>query len=181
MRPPDGVRLRNGLERLESYTVHAERLGLELSSRDLKIDSSIAGANEAAALEIPGGERVTRVCRTLLVNGQSAAWMVDAVPEDVIPAEIIRDRFRPDAMLLDLLVTEDVPIGFSKLCVDAELVVPNDEFGDALELTTPSAALSLIETMYLVSGRPAQWSRNVFLPGNLDLHVVRELFETRHL
>lgn len=181
VRPPDGVRLRNGLERLETYTVHAERLGLELDSRDPRIESTVAGAVEAEALEVPHGEPLVKVCRTLLVNSLPAAWMVDVVPEDVIPVKKVRERFRPEAMLLDLLVSEKVPIGFSKLCIDAELIGPDDEVGGALGLTAPSAALSLTETMYLVGGRPAQWSRNIFLPGNLDLHVVRELFETRHL
>ena len=33
--------------------------------------------------------------------------------------------------------------------------------------------------MYLTSGHPVQWSRDTFLPGKLDLHVVRELFEVQ--
>ena len=181
VRPPDGVRLRNGLERLETYTVHAERLGLTLDSRDLRIEATIAGAVEAEALEVPRGEPLAKVSRTLLVDGEPAAWMVDVVPEDVMPAEVVRTHFRPEAMLLDLLVSEDVPISFSKLCIDAELIEPGNEVGKALDLNAPSATLSLTETMYLAGGRPAQWSRNIFLPGNLDLHVVRELFETRHL
>ena len=181
VKPPEGVRLRNGLERLETYTVHAERLGLDLGSRDLRVEATVAGADEAGALEVPRGEPLAKVWRTLLVNGIPAAWMVDVVPEDVIPASKICERFRPEAMLLDLLVSENVPIGFSKLNIDAELVVPGNEVGMALGLASPSAALSLVETMYLTGGRPAQWSRNVFLPGNLDLHVVRELFEVRNL
>ena len=32
VRPPVGARLHSGLERLETYTVHAERLGLKLDS-----------------------------------------------------------------------------------------------------------------------------------------------------
>lgn len=181
VRPPEGDKLRNGLERLESYTVHAERLGLELGSRDLRIEATVADSEEAEALEISQGEALAKVRRTLLVNGVPAAWMVDVVPEDIISTERVRDRFRPEAMLLDLLVSEEVPISFSKLNIDAELVDPDDEVGSALGLKAPSAALSLTETMYLAGGRPAQWSRNIFLPGNLDLHVVRELFETRHL
>jgi GntR family transcriptional regulator len=35
--------------------------------------------------------------------------------------------------------------------------------------------------MYLTDGRLVQWSRDTFLPGKLDLHVVRELFEVRNL
>lgn len=181
VRPPEGARLRNGLERLETYTVHAGRLGLELDSRDLRIEAVGADPEEAAALEAPRGSALARVRRTLLVDGEPAAWMLDVVPEDIITAERVRERFRPEAMLLDLLVSEGVPIGFSKLQIDAEMIGPDDEVGATLGLESPSAALSLIETMYLTGGRPAQWSRNVFLPGNLDLHVVRELFETRHL
>ena len=181
VKPPPGAKLRNGLERLETYTVHAGRLGLRLGSRDLHIEAVTAVPEEAAALELASGTRLVKVSRILLVNGESAAWMVDVVPETVIPVEVVRDRFQPDAMLLDLLVSEGVPIGFSKLNIDAALVCPEEEMGRALGLETKSAALSLTETMYLTDARPAQWSRNVFLTGNLDLHVVRELFEVHNL
>lgn len=181
VKAPEGVKLRNGLERLETYTVHAERLGLELDSKDLHIESVAAGLDEAGALELASGTGLVRVSRILLVDGEPAAWMVDVVPQAMIPTERVRDRFRPDAMLLDLLVSEGVPIGFSKLNIDAELIGPEDSVGRALGLERHSAALALVETMYLNDGRPAQWSRNIFLPGNLDLHVVRELFEVRNI
>lgn len=179
--PPAGVKLRNGLERLESYTVHAGRLGLRLGSKDLRVGKVGAGFEEAAALELDAGVALVKVSRILLVNGDSAAWMVDVVPEDLISAEAVKELFLPEAMLLDLLVSEGLPIGFSKLNIDAELVGPDDVIGQSLGLEACSAALSLTETMYLTDGRPAQWSRNVFLPGNLELHVVRELFEVRKL
>ena len=51
VRPPGGAQLRSGLERLETYTVHAERLGLSLGSADLKIEAVKAEPEEAAALE----------------------------------------------------------------------------------------------------------------------------------
>lgn len=181
VRPPEGARLRNGLERLETYTVHARRLGLKLDSRDLRIEPAGASPEEAAALEVPERTPLVKVSRVLLVDGEPAASMVDVVPERIITVERVRERFRPDAMVLDLLVSEQVPIGFSKLMIDAGLIGPDDEVGKMLELEAPSAALSLIETMYLANGHPAQWSRNIFLPGTLDLHVVRELFEVYKL
>ena len=181
VRPPEGVKLRNGLERLETYTVHAERLGLELDSRGLRIESVGADEEEAAALESTLGVTLTKVSRVLTVNCEPAAWMVDVVPESLVSVEEVRAGFQPDAMLLDLLVSRNVPVSFSKLCIEADLVSPEGEVGSTLGLVAPSAALGLTETMYLADGRPAQWSRNVFLPGNLDLHVVRELFEVRRL
>jgi GntR family transcriptional regulator len=103
------------------------------------------------------------------------------VPEGVVGVDAVRERFRADAMLLDLLVSEGVPVGYSQMVIGAVLVAPEDEIGQRLRLTTQCAALSLIQTMYLTSGQPVQWSRDTFLPGKLDLHVVRELFEVRNL
>jgi GntR family transcriptional regulator len=116
----------------------------------------------------------------LLIEGDPAAWMVDVVPESIISVDAVRERFRPDAMLLDLLVSEGVPVGYSQMSIEALMVGPGDTIGEKLGLRFPSAALSLIQTMYLTEGRPAQWSRDTFLPGKLDLHVVRELFEVRN-
>jgi GntR family transcriptional regulator len=181
VRPPEGARLAAGLERLETYTVHAGRLGLKLASSDLAIQASGATAEEAAALEVGEGTPLAKVSRVLLIEGEPAAWMVDVVPESVIRVDVVRERFRADAMLLDLLVSEGVPVGYSQMSIGAVVVGPEDEIGQRLRLKTQSAALSLIQTMYLTSGQPVQWSRDTFLPGKLDLHVVRELFEVRNL
>ena len=181
LRPLEGSRLQSGLERLETYTVHAERLGLELGSRDVTIEATGAAADEAEALEVAEGTPLVRVSRVLLIEGRLAAWMVDVVPEEVVGAGELERRFRPDAMVLDLLVSEGVPVGYSRMSIGAVTIGPGDPVGERLGLMSPSAALTLIQTMYLTDGRPAQWSRDTFLPGHLDLHVVRELFEVRNL
>jgi GntR family transcriptional regulator len=181
VRPPKGARLQAGLERLETYTVHAERLGLKLDSRDLRIEAVGASADEAETLEVPEGSPLVKVSRVLLVEGKPAAWMVDVVPESVIGVKEVRERFRPDAMLLDLLVSEGVPVGFSQMSIEAAMIRPEGRVGQRLRIEDLSAALSLTQTMYLADGRPVQWSRDTFLPGHLNLHVVRELFEVRKL
>ncbi len=181
VRPPGGARLRAGLERLETYTVHAERLGLKLESEELEIEAVGADPVEAKALEVPETSPMVKVSRVLLVEGKRAAWMVDVVPEEVIGVEEVQGRFRPDAMVLDLLVSEGVPVGFSQMFIEAVMLGPEDQVGRKLNLGSPSAALSLTQTMYLADGRPVQWSRDTFLPGHLNLHVVRELFEVRKL
>ncbi len=179
VRPPEGSRLQSGLEKLETYTVHAERLGLELDSKDVTIGAAGAAADEAAALEVVEGTPLVRVSRVLLIEGRAVAWMVDVVPDSVVGAREVRERFRPEAMVLDLLVTQGVPVGYSRMSIGAVTIGPGDPIGERLGLASPSAALTLIQTMYLTDGRPAQWSRDTFLPGHLDLHVVRELFEVR--
>lgn len=181
VRPPEGARLQPGLERLETYTVHAGRLGLTLGSADLRIEAVGADADEASALEISVGSPLVRVSRVLLVDDEPTAWMVDVVPEGVVGVERVRERFRPDAMVLDLLVSEGVPVAFGQLSIEAVLIGPDDSTGRRLSLTAPTAAFSLVQTMHLTTGRPVQWSHDTFLPGNLDLYVVRELFEVRKL
>src|SRR3712207_7556004 len=67
IRPPGGARLQAGLERLETYTVHAERLGLKLDSEDLSIEAVGAGSDERS--EEHTSELQSRqylVCRLLL-------------------------------------------------------------------------------------------------------------------
>ncbi len=181
VRPPGGARLQSGLERLETYTVHAARLGLRLDSEDLCIEAVGAGTDEAAALEVSEGDPLVKVSRVLLVEGKRAAWMVDVVPEDVVGVKEARERFRPDAMVLDLLVSQGVRVGFSQMFIEAVMIGPDSHVGRKLGLESLSAALSLTQTMYLTDGRPVQWSRDAFLPGHLNLHVVRELFEVRNL
>jgi len=181
VRPPDGARLRSGLEKLETYTVHAERLGVRLSSEDLEIEQVGAGPEEAEALEVAEGGPLVRVSRVLLMEGAPAAWMVDFVPAGVVGAERVREHFRPDAMLLDLLVSEGVPVGSSQMSIEAVMIGPEDTIGARLRLEALTAALSLAQTMYLADGRPVQRSHDTFLPGKLNLHVVRELFEVRKL
>jgi len=181
VRPPDGARLRSGLEKLETYTVHAERLGVRLSSEDLGIEEVGAGPDEVEDLEVVEGCPLVRVSRVLLMEGSPAAWMVDFVPADVIGTDEVRAHFSPDAMLLDLLVSEGVPVGSSQMSIEAVMIGPDDPVGARLRLEAPSAALSLVQTMYLVDGRPVQRSHDTFLPGKLNLHVIRELFEVRKL
>ena len=57
--------------------------------------------------------------------------MVDVVPESVIGVDEVRERFRPDAMVLDLLVSEGVPVGYSQMSIGAAMIGPGDSSGKA--------------------------------------------------
>lgn len=176
-RVPEGARLRNGMERLETYSVQAARLGLALGSRDVKIETARMTREEAKALESGVGERVVRVRRVLLVEGEAAAWMYDSVPESLVSADYVEENFKEEEMVLDLLLRSGVAVEYSELRIDTALLDGTGDIEAALEVSSPVAALSLTETMYLGGGRPAQRSRNIFLPGSLNLRVVREILE----
>ena len=179
---PVGIKLGSNvaqLGRLETYTSIAERLGLKAESDHLHVDAARATPEEADALELPVNGEVTRVSRVLLLDGKAAAWMIDVLPADLIPAENVKERLTPHHMVLDALLDEGIPVAFSEVEIGTALLDPGQETGRSLGLSQPAAALMLTETMYLdstasVDGRPVQWSRNYFLPGKLSLRLVRD-------
>jgi DNA-binding GntR family transcriptional regulator len=123
---------------------------------------------------------VTRVCRVLRFDDETAAWMIDVIPADLMPAGRLTERLASHQMVLDLLLDEGLPVAFSEVEISTSLLDPGQPPGRSLGLSQPAAALMMTETMYLDSavsaeGRPVQWSRNYFLPGKLSLRLVRDM------
>jgi len=121
------------------------------------------------------------------IGAVANVWQVtplEVIAADVIPAGRITERLSSRQMVLDLLLDEGIPVAFSEVEVSTALLDPGQPAGRFLGLDQPAAALLLTETMYLASavsaeGRPAQWSRNYFLPGKLSLRLVRDTPATR--
>jgi len=179
---PAGIKLGSSvaqLGRLDTYTSIAERLGVKADRRHLRVEAARATVGEADALELSAGGAVTRVSRVLLLDGEAAAWMIDVLPADLIPAADVEQLLSSRQMMLDLLLDEGIPVAFSEVEISTALLDPGQPAGRSLGLSQPAAALLLTETMYLDSagpaeGRPVQWSRNYFLPGKLSLRLVRD-------
>jgi GntR family transcriptional regulator len=180
---PVGIKLGSGvaqLGRLETYASIAERLGLKADSQQLRVEAARSTPDEAGALELPVNGEVTRVSRVLLLDGETAAWMVDVLPADLASAGKLGDCLSSRQMVLDLLLDEGIPVAFSEVEVSTTLLDPGEPAGRVLGLDQPAAALLLTETIYLdgavsAEGRPVQWSRNYFLPGKLSLRLVRDM------
>ena len=179
---PVGIKLGSSVAqvgRLDTFTSIAERLGLKIDSEQLHVSAAPSTPDEAGALELPVSDEVTRVSRVLLLDGEAAAWMIDVLPADLIPAGKVKEHLSSHQMVLDLLLDEGIPVAFSEVEVSTALLDSGQPAGGFLGLNRPVAALVLTETMYLDSavsgeGRPVQWSRNYFLPGKLSLRLVRD-------
>jgi len=180
---PVGIKLGSNvteLGRLETYTSIAERLGLKAETDHLRVEAARSTPEEADALELPVNGEVTRVSRLLRFDGETAAWMIDVIPADLMSAGKLTERLTLHQMVLDLLLDEGIPVAFSEVEISTALLDPGRPAGRALGLGRPAAALMMTETMYLDSavsgeGRPVQWSRNYFLPGKLSLRLVRDM------
>ena len=179
---PAGIKLGSSvaqLGRLDTYTSIAERLGVKADRRHLRVEAARATVGEADALELAAAGAVTRVSCVLLLDGEAAAWMIDVLPADLIPAADVEQLLSSRQMVLDLLLDEGIPVAFSEVEISTALLDPGQPAGRSLGLSQPAAALLLTETMYVDSagpaeGRPVQWSRNYFLPGKLSLRLVRD-------
>jgi hypothetical protein len=55
------------------------------------------------------------------------------------------------------------------------LVTPREQVGKALQIQRTTAVLELEEVIYVGGGEPVAYSRDLFAPGALDVHVMRSL------
>jgi GntR family transcriptional regulator len=166
-----------GLERLESYASLARRRGLTLTHRDLRIEYRALGVDLAHVFGLSPDVLAPVITRLVIVEGRPNAVMTDVVHPDVpLPTPEEMDRsLRAGNMILDILVGHGLPVAFSSTSIRPVLIAPQDEQGRLLEVTEPTAALELEETVHLTTGEAVQRSHDVFGPGGLDLHVIRAL------
>ena len=173
--------LNEGLERLESYSSLARRRGLTLSQRQVRIERRAIGPDLAGVFDLPADSLALKVSRIVLVNGRPNAMMHDVVhPEVALPPDaVLAEAFERGDMLLDVLVGAGLPITFSATRILPVLIGPHDADGKALEVRRTMAGLELQETVHVATGQAIQRSRDVFLPGGVDLEVIRSLHVDR--
>ena len=166
-----------GLEVLESYTSLARRQGKRLSARGVEIEQVRAPGYVAEALGARLRSPTTLISRTLLADGSPAAFMRDYLSPEVELGDLaaVKQAIKRGGMVLDLLVDRGLAIGFARTQVRPRLVEPGSPIGAALEATRVTAMLELTELMHLAEGTAVQYSIDVFVPGSVDLHVIRGL------
>jgi hypothetical protein len=102
--------------------------------------------------------------------------MFDIVHPDIQLPETAKLARKLEAglMVLDLLTELGVAVAFARTRVMPTLVTPREQVGKALALRRTTAALELEEVIYPAGGGdPVAYSRDLFAPGALDVHVMR--------
>jgi DNA-binding GntR family transcriptional regulator len=128
-------------------------------------------------LELDASTPVTTVFRVLVASGTPAAVMFDIVhPSIELPdLKALTRKLEAGKMVLDVLIELEVPIGFARTRVMPCLVTPREQVGKALQIQRTTAALELEEVIYAGGGNPVAYSRDLFSPDALDVHVMRSL------
>ncbi len=163
--------IESGLEVLESMLTLARRSGLNVGPGPTEIEQILADKECAAALGVLEGTSLVRVSRTMRADTRPVAYLIDTLPEDVLQAEELTNKF--NGSVLDYLLQRGDPLVTSR----AEITAANAsaEVAKMLEIQRGDVLLKLTASLYTASGRVVDFSHSYFLPGYFKFHVVRKV------
>ena len=164
--------LESGLEVLESIETLAQRIGLQVTTGMFRVDVMPVESEETVALGLTGEDRVTSVERVILAEDRPVAFLVDVLPVDLIPLEVIHEDF--SGSVLDLLLQRGDPPLINSHC-EIAAVAASSQIARALNIQRGDALLRFISKLFTLDGRVVDYSHSYFLPGYFRFHVVRAL------
>jgi GntR family transcriptional regulator len=168
------------LERLEPYSSLAKRRGISLTATGMRIEERAVGHEVGELLELAPETQVTTVFRVLETSEDPVAVMFDVVHPSVElpPVARLERKLARGAMVLDVLIELGIAVAFARTRVLPCLVTPRERVGRALGLRRTTAALELEAVIHSGGGERVAYSRDLFAPGALDVHVMRSLDAT---
>ena len=162
----------SGLEVLESIETLSKRIGLEVSTGEIKIDHQPANEEYAKALSIDLNAPVVNVSRVIQAEGRPVAYLIDIVPDDVFPLEELNQGFT--GSMLDFLLQRGVPGLISSRC-EINAVQAQSDVAKALRIQRGDVLLRFVAYLYSTNGRVVDYSFSYFLPGYFNFHVIRRV------
>lgn len=164
----------SGLETLESLDAIAGRLGAAVRTAQVTIEERPVGPGSELLDKLALGtdDRVTWVCRVKLAGKRTVAYIEDAVPGSVATAEDLRGGFRDS--VLDFLRERRDPCP-DHARADIRALLADEVLAEKLKQPPGAAVLLLEEILYSTEGKPIDYSRNYFVPGYFEFHVIRRV------
>jgi GntR family transcriptional regulator len=164
--------LDSGLEVLESIETLADRIGLEVTMEELKVEFRSGTEEELGALGLHPGKPVMHVSRVIRAEGHPAAFLIDILPGDVLTLEELKGKFK--GSVLDLLLRKGSPaLAFSRTEISAESA--SVEVSRALGIQRGDGLLKFTAYLYDTRRQVVDYSFSYFLPGYFKFHVVRRV------
>jgi DNA-binding GntR family transcriptional regulator len=169
---PRGKEILHRLDSLASIDTFAIESGHAIETTHLSWETVAADFESSRKLRIPAGDPVLLAKRLKIIDSAPAAWIIDALPAELVDANDIKQRFHGsvlDAMLEDETRLVDYADSEVKPCHCDEALSPI--------LKKPVGALLLFmdTTVVTIKSRPLIWGR-VWL----DPDKFRFAFRRRH-
>jgi GntR family transcriptional regulator len=168
--PAYSRRVQSGLERLESILALAERQHMSTQMLSLSVNRVPADDQVAEKLALEPEAPLTCVRRTIAVDGRPAVYLVDFASTAVLPPESLDESFT--GSVLDLLVRRN-NVRVREAVAEITAINADASLADHLMVDPGQALLLLCETLFTEELTPIEFSRNCFLPGLFDFHVLR--------
>ncbi len=164
--------IESGLEVLESIETLAARKGLPVEMGEHGVARRPATPEEAALFSIPAGHGLVEVSRVIEADGRPVAFLIDLLPEDLLPERELLGGFR--GSVLDLLLRRgDPPLGVSRTEISAVSAPP--EIAHHLSIQRGDVLLHFEASLHGGDGRVIDRSHSYFLPGVFRFHVLRRV------
>jgi GntR family transcriptional regulator len=161
-----------GLEVLESIETLSKRIGMPVSMGDLTITHFPANEEYAKALSLSIDSPIVVISRVIHAEGRPVAYLIDVVPENILPEEELKAGFT--GSVLDLLLKRGTPILVSSRC-EINAVQAKTDVARALRIQRGDVLLRFIAFLYSTNGMVVDYSYSYFLPGYFNFHVIRRV------
>lgn len=168
---PSGV-IETGLEVLESILTMAERIDLDVDVGSYHIVRRLPTEEEHAVLNLEAGKNVLEICWVMEASTRPVAYLVDILPEGIIPVKDIRRDF--NGSVLDLLAEKN-GISLSTSRTEINAVAAPTDIARALGIQRGDVVLYFQATLYSTEGRAVDHSYSYYLPGYFKFHVMRRV------
>lgn len=167
---PRARTLASGLDQLTSLDSLAAASGDILSSGDIEIAEVTLDADLADKLLAAEGSTALVVRRVKLLHDRPVAWIVDYVPEGVLPFQTIRDEFA--GSVLDVLLTHtELQVEYSDAILTA--MSADSCIARRLDTLTGTPVLHLDEVTLNRSGQAVNISEAWMLPQHFNFTLRR--------
>jgi GntR family transcriptional regulator len=161
-----------GLEVLESLETLANRLNLNVSMGELHVDHVPADNEMASIFKIKKEKPLISISRVITVKDQSAAYLCDILPENVINPKDLEEGFK--GSVLDLLIRRSNPMP-EQSSTQIKVIPAPREVARALDIQRGEALLMFEADLVDKKGRVIDHSYSWFLPGYFRFRVNRKI------
>lgn len=160
-----------GLEVLESMLTLARRKNVSVGPGPVTIQESSADGETALALQLEADTRVVKISRTMSADNRPVAYLVDTLPEEILHAEELTNKF--NGSVLDYLLSRGDPLNTSYTNITATNA--GSEVARMLEIQRGDVLLKFTAKLFTASGKAVDFSQSYFLPGYFDFHIIRRV------
>ncbi len=164
--------LESGLEVLESIDSLARRKGIETEVTSLEVEERLATEKELAGLQLEGPTDVLVVSRTISIEGNPVAYLVDVVPTEYLTQDDLGKGFH--GSVLDLFIERGHPaLAYSRTDITARGA--SKELASQLDVRRGTALMKIEAQLFSTKGDVVDYSVSYFVPGHFHFHVIRRI------